>query len=238
MAERTFSKKDASLSYRVLAFTPGDAGLAAYFQLRAQVFRSYGMEYYKDGADAYDKHPDTRFILLENREGELLGGRRILVHEPFSGTRLKTDETILTPLTEMLSHLDTEKLRYAELTSLALSEKARGLGLGAEMYDVTFAFCHKIKADFVVVEAVPTNIRAFVAAATRAGARQITPHPEVRSIDGDEDFRIFASFHAESELPLLSEAQKKAGIGKALTEAEIDALIAYREALKKSRKKP
>lgn len=244
------SRISPGISYVTLPYS-GDPRLKDYFGLRASVYAQYGMDYYKPEPDGYDTHPDTRFILVSRETSEkrgaeshaagshteILGGRRILIHRPGTDTKLKTDETILIPIAQMLSHLDLSGLHYAELTSLTLSDSLRGSGIAAEFYDVSFDYCKNARMDFIVVEAVPTNIRAFVAAATRAGCPQIIPRPEARSIDGDEDFRIFASPKSEAQLPLLTEEQKRAGIGSMLTDAAIDELIRYRETLKAARKK-
>lgn len=224
------------ISYVTLPYSD-DARLKAYFVLRADIFSRYGMDYYTPEPDKYDQHPDTRFILV-SRGAEILGGRRILVHKPGTDTKLKTDDTIPVSMQMMLPHLDLKPLHYAELTSLALSDSLRGTGIATEFYDVSFDYCKREGMDFFVVEAVPTNIRAFVAAAARSNCPQIVPHTEARSTDGDEDFRIFASCKSESELPLLSAEQKQKGIGKRLTDNEIDELIRYREALKAARKNP
>lgn len=229
------SVKNPDLSYHIVSYSPGSKQVAEYITLRRDVFRAYGMPYYRKAADKFDLKYTTRFILVLNKSGEVVAGRRILVHEPHSQTRLKTDDTIIVSLQKMLPHLPLDELHYAELTSLVVGPKAKGRGLSEELYDVTFQYCRRMKMNFLVVEAVPTNIRAFLAAAKRHDCKQIVPRTEARSIDGDEDFRIFVSFHTEEQLPMLAGRHKKKGLGQPLTEARIDALIQYRDAIKAER---
>ena len=226
------SRRQPQLHYRITAFSAKDEGLQQYFLLRHETFRKFGMDYYRPAPDVYDRQPSTRFILLEDKQGNVLGGRRILIHQPRSATRLKTEDTVALSLRAMLPHLDLDALRYAELTSLALADATRGLGIGQEIYDVTFDFCRDEQVDFIVGEVVPTNIRGFIEAAKRGGAKQIMPRPDQRSIDGDEDFRLFVSFHGPEILQLRSAEMIRDGLGLPLSDEAIGEMIARREKLK------
>lgn len=166
-----------------------------------------------------------------------MGGRRIVIHEPNSKTKLSTESTIPKPtIAEMLSHLPVEQMRYAELGGFCLDTKHRGGGYSKELYRITFEVTNALEIDFLVTESVPSNLARTISAACDNGAQQIIPRPEIRTNDGDEDFRLFLSWKTEEDLPLLSEQDKKKGIGKPLTNVEIQKLIERRKEIIESRR--
>jgi hypothetical protein len=70
--------------------------LDRYFDLRAKLYAAGGMDYYTEPVTPYDTYPSTVFI-VPTIDGEVMGGRRIVIHEPDSKTKLSTESTIPKP---------------------------------------------------------------------------------------------------------------------------------------------
>ena len=202
--------------------------LPQYAKLRHDVFTEHGMDYYTPELDAFDRHPDTMFIVILDPQDRVVGGRRMLVHEPGKPTKLKTEDFIDMSIKDMMPHLDISPMRYAELGGLAFDASIRKGKLSEEMYRRTFELSREIGCDFLVAELTPTNIQLFTNAARKNGAAQIVFRTDQVSNVADKDFRIFVSFKSEKKLPLLSPAQKMCGLGKEPSSAEITSLIHLR----------
>jgi predicted GNAT family N-acyltransferase len=194
------------------------------------------MDYYTPELDAFDNHPDTLFMVILDNHDHVVGGRRILLHEPGMQTKLKTEEFIDCSIQEMLPHLNIQPMRYAELGGLALDKSIRGSTISAEFYRKTFDLTQEIGCDFMVAELTPANITRFEAAAKASNAAQIVFRTDQLSKVEDKDFRIFVSFKDEKTLPLLSPAQKLLKLGQPLSESEIQKLVDKREAEKTARR--
>ena len=233
----------ANSEYPALRYLPFDFSddnatlIPAYCQLRVQLYEAEGMDYYTPSPiTIYDKLPTTIFI-IPVLNGEVIGGRRIVIHEPGSNTKFSTEATIPNPtIPQMLSHLNVKAMRYAELGGICIRPDCRGKGYAEEMYRITFEIVNALDIAFMVTEAVPTMLARIIREAKKNGAKQIIPRPDFRTIDGDEDFRTFISFRSEAKLPLLSKEDKAKGIGKSLTREEIKILIANRQKIIASRK--
>lgn len=93
--------------------------LAEYFALRQRAFNSYwGNNLYPDGADAYDKRPDTTFVLRLEDE-KVVAGMRVLMHPAHSGRILPMEEKYPEfAAKELLPNHDTASLNYAEFGGL------------------------------------------------------------------------------------------------------------------------
>jgi hypothetical protein len=126
-------------------------------------------------------------------------------------------------------------MRYAELGGFCLDTKYRGGGYSQELYRITFEVTNALDIDFLVTESVPSNLARTITAASVNGAQQIIPRPDIRTNDGNEDFRLFLSWKTEQDLPLLSARDKAAGLGKPLTNIEIEKLIERRQEIIKGR---
>jgi hypothetical protein len=212
--------------------------LDRYFDMRARVYTAEGMDYYdpQKPVTPYDEYPTTVFI-VPTLDGEVMGGRRIVIHEPNSKTKLSTESTIPEPtIAEMLSHLPVEKMRYAELGGFCLDTEYRGRGYSKGLYKATFDVTKALKIDFLVTESVPKNIARIIAAACENGAQQVIPRPDILTIDGDEDFRLIFSMETEKKLPLRSDQDKADGLGEPLTDVIIEQLITRRQEIIENRK--
>ncbi len=190
--------------------------LPTYFALRAEVYNAFGMMYYTTEPTEHDILPDTIFILVMQGE-QVVGGARVLQHLAFSNARLHTQDAMEKTLEQSMPHLDIETMHYAELGGLFLQQEVRKIpNLSHALHEQLFLIVKALNMDFAVAEVVPTNLTRFMNVAEKMGVQQLVPRPDIRSTDGDEDFRTFVSFKSEQDLPLLSPEQKMQGIGKPL----------------------
>jgi GNAT superfamily N-acetyltransferase len=193
--------------------------LPDYVAVRQKAYTAGGMaDYYDCEMGKFDLLTDTLFIVAVDKEDRVIGGRRIVVHEPGSETTLPTENLIDTPIAKMLTHLDTDSMRYAEIGGLCIDPALQGRGYGKALYRRTFELTREIGCDFLVAEVVPDNLKRLIKAATENGAEQIVPRTETRGRGIDRDFRIFLCFKSESELPILSSRDKARGYGQPLTD--------------------
>lgn len=109
--------------------------IQAYFDIRGEVFlNDHNDDIYIPGADKWDKHPDTIFIVAIDKDGDterVVGGRRIIVHRPDSALRLSLEERRGAYLSGIVPHLDLTNISYGEVGGLAFDRSIRGDGLGA-----------------------------------------------------------------------------------------------------------
>lgn len=205
--------------------------LNEYFTLRKQVYSEFGLDYYNnDKPTRYDRHPETIFMLIYDKEkGSILGGRRIMVHLPFSLTKIyaEINSKILTEY--MLPHLDTEIYKYCELGSLCLHKALRGTEASAELYKKTFEYIKEEEFDFIVSNPVPHNTRRILEEAHKSGIKQFIWRTDIKAIiDGDNDPTLFMSFKKPSELNLLPPEIESKGIGKLPNGEQIEEMIKLR----------
>lgn len=211
----------------------GQHYLKDYYKLRNKVFSNYGMNYYDDEAEYHDLHEDTMFILILD-DKKVVGGRRIAIHKPFSSLEMKTEATIEMPIRYQLRHLYIHEMLYAEIGGLCFDPTIQGKGLSEKMYKETFDLIKLLGCKFVVTEIVPNNLKRIMQAAHINGAVQVVPRTEHLSIDGFADFRLYITF--DNDIDLLSDSMRAMGIGRMLSDQEIDELIDLRSILIESRK--
>ena len=178
-----------------------DKYLKKYVKARYDVFTNSGRTHYNGEIESYDSHDDTSFVYFVENE-EVVGGRRIILHTPNSGMKLKTEDSVALSIAEVYPNLNTESLTYAELGGLFFHPIIQKQNLSAKMYELTFIMLQQLNCDFFVAEAVPENMDRVIRHAKLNNVKQIVPQPEHKSIDGFGDYRIFMSFKDKTELNL------------------------------------
>jgi len=174
--------------------------LSKYINLRYEIFTSLNRPHYTPEPESYDLYDDTSFIYFVDKE--VLGGRRIVLHKPNSNTKLKTEQSILKPISKVYPYLNTENLTYAELGGLCFHPSIQGQNLSQKLYELTFVMLQQLDCDFFIAETVPENTDRMIKNAQLNGVKQIVQKPEDTSEDGFHDYRIFMSFKEKSELDL------------------------------------
>ncbi len=187
--------------------------LLEFIQVRYEVFQTAETTHYEPEPDSDDTHPDTRFLLvIDETQGvpKVVGGRRMLFHEPDSDFVLYAERNAHMAMQEMLPHLKTDKLRYVELGSFCLLEEYRGSGIASALYQVTFDYLKSRQVDFIVSQSVPSNVDRLHWAAEKNGAKQVILRFDVLTHrDEDRDPTSFISFRSQKELPLLAPTLKE-----------------------------
>lgn len=222
---------DGNVHYHALRFDNNSPLLKEFFALRKEVYDREGMCYYPDGApDDYDKSTDDNIFIvaIDKYTGKVIGGRRMLMHEPGTDTILHVEKNcVLDPdkhksVKQMLPHInDIKNKRYAELGSLFVDPKYRGNGTVNELYKLTALLMREQGIDFVISEVTPDNIRRFQNLMSRY-CKQVVCRVDLQAV-GDNSFDSvwIVTSKSEKELPLLSKEMIKAGIGGFPTDAEI-----------------
>jgi hypothetical protein len=199
--------KLSDIDFQIHKFSADNDALAQYFQLRYDVYNSFNMPYYaKPTSTRWDRHPDTRFLLLVNKKtSETIGGRRFIIHQPNSKTGIYSEENTGFTIEEMLPHLPANSMRYAELGSLCFSPAIRGIGAAEKMYKKTFEYMRKKEVDFIVSNPITANYERLKNAALANGVQQFICRNDLLSVeDGDDEPTVFFSFKTASELNLQS----------------------------------
>ena len=202
----------SDIDFRVEQFSPENDLLKQYFQLRYDVYNSYNMYYYaKPTSTRWDRHPDSRFLILVNKKtGKVVGGRRFIIHQPDSETGIYSEENTGFQIEEMLPHIPANDMRFAELGSLCFAPELRGTGASEEMYRRTFEYMREVEVDFIVSNPVTSNYERLRTAALANGIKQFVRRDDLLSFeDGDDEPTVFMSFKTEAELPLNSPTEAK-----------------------------
>lgn len=197
----------SDIEFRIEKYTPENEHLSQYFQLRFDVYNSFNMPYYaKPTSTRWDRHPDTRFLLLiDKNSDEVVGGRRFIIHEPDSSTGIYSEENTGFTISEMLPHLKTKTMRFAELGALCFGPKIRGIGAAEKMYAETFKYMREIEADFIVSNPITANYERLKNAGTANGIQQFVCRNDLLSVeDGDDEPTVFMAFKTPDQLNLTS----------------------------------
>ena len=135
--------------------------LQQYYDLRARCFNErYGEGFYKPEADIYDHRGNALFILAVG-EGRVMGGFRLLFHEPNSDIKLRYEENVEGhSIAGLLPHLDTRAMRYAEMSGIVVDPDMRRQGVSSLLKAEAFRMVKtgKIKVDFLVGYLMPDNV--------------------------------------------------------------------------------
>lgn len=179
--------------------------LPQFYSLRCTVFSEAGpLSFVRDAPSIHDIHPDSYTAVLVCRDGRVRGGRKICVHEPGSGTELRTDQRIFdgadapVPIRDALAHLDIDNVRHAFFSGLCFDQLVRGKGYFREFNRANFAFARDLRSVFVSTQSVPANFVRMLESAFACGAAQIVAMPHQRATSGT--FRTFMSFSRDAGL--------------------------------------
>lgn len=129
-----------------------------YFKLRAREFeRLHGKKLYEDGADSYDKMPETMFAVATLR-GRVVAGARLIVNPKGKHPRLHFESDGVT-FELVLPHVNKKDISYAEIGAMASDHTLPpdvifGSLLSMRLYEE--AMTSKC-ADVMVLRVVPEN---------------------------------------------------------------------------------
>ena len=194
-----------NIQFTLLKYDANSALLNSFFALRFKVYSEYKLSYYfSSNPTNWDKSPGANFLLLRDSiSGEVLGGRRFIIHPPDSDVETYCERNTGKSMAQMLPSLDTNKLYYAEFGSLAFDKQIRGSGLSKLMYQKSFELMQDRNIDFIISNPLKANAARLENAARENGAKQIIWRPDLPSIeDGDHDPTLFVSFKPPTELDL------------------------------------
>ncbi len=195
----------SDIDWRIEKFSPENDVLEQYFQLRFDVYNSFNMPYYaKPTSTRWDRHPDTRFLILVNKNtGKTVGGRRFIIHNPNSRSEIYSEENTGFTIDEMLPHLNVQTMRYAELGALCFGPEIRGTGASAQMYKKTFEYMREIETDFIVSNPITANYERLRMAGEANGMKQFVCRNDLLSVeDGDDEPTVFMASKTSEELNL------------------------------------
>lgn len=193
------------IDFQFIPYEPNHALLREYFQLRYEVYQSYNLTYYyKPESTRWDRKDYNMFLLLvDKNSGKVVGGRRFMIHEPNTKAMLYLEQNTHHNMDEMLTHLDTDKLRYVESGALCFGPTIRGIGADKPMYNLSFNLMRDMNVDVMISSPVPTNRDKIERNAEENGIKQVVWRQDIVSIDdGDRDPTMFMSFKTEDELNL------------------------------------
>lgn len=189
--------------------------LEEYYAMRAKAFsEQLGSPRYKPEPSAHDLDPNTIFLLAVADNNKVVGGCQVIFSTPQNRKRLKFESPYDSlKIENLLPHMDTKGLAYAELAGVAVDSSANGLGLGLKLQK---EIAHMVKngkcpADVIIGRVTPQNV-SIVLKAARDEAMPVVVRDDINvKVEGMP--RVIMMFSAKEDFPLLSDKMKKAGVG-------------------------
>ena len=140
--------------------TPENQGyLQQYYAVRAKSFKENGYSGLYDGNETeYDADKNTIIFLALNENNVVLGGGQINFSYPDDKKRLKFEGYSWLEIENLLPHIDTSKIAYAELGGVAVDRSATGLSIACKLEKSMYLDDSVRASDVAVCRITPQNV--------------------------------------------------------------------------------
>jgi len=197
----------------------GDTSLwEQYAKLRFEMFSKHKVvSKYSGELNDLDKHPSTRHIMAIAGEGEdrkVVGGARLLVHEPEGpDITLPIEPASGKTMEEIMPHIpDIKDHAYGEGGGIFVGDEAKGLGLGKAIARERFEVANREGIPLTVVLSVPASVELSQGAAI-ASDRAVAVRDDVTIRRGDKVLdRVVNMTSSDLNLPPMSPEMEQSGM--------------------------